>query len=376
MITENMIPEIKKRVGVNGWNNEIFQKYLKSEMRPIHTCPICNLVLGEYKLLHTHLHKKHESRLNDPAVVKALDPLGRIKDIIEDKKDPTIIGLGQLFADIITSEHNKHVLLTLIGKTGMGKSYAAMRIGEEVSRCVANLKGGTANDYFNINNIAIMRLDSIIPIIKDLDQRRYNIIILDDIGASYSARDFNKSINKNINKIFQTFRDTNTMVVLTVPDQMLIDKTARRLAHYQIEIIEARHNQGVSIGKLFEVKDQYRLNGKVYYYYVQYGGVKYTRVVFKRASDGIIAEYDKKRKEIRKTLMADSIEAIMQSEEGIGSKEAKPEKAHKHIKIAESVVKLMNEDPKITDTQLSLQLSTTRFTIRKAKQYLKENGGL
>jgi len=297
MITKEMIPELKKRVG-DSWDNQIFQRYLKNEMKPIHVCPICNLVLGEYRPLYMHIHKKHADNLKDAAVVKALDPLDKIKDIIEEKKDPALISLGGFFAQTLTSQHNQFVLLNLVGKMGMGKSYAAMRIGEETARCVANIKGGKGTDYFNPDNIAIMRLDSIIPIIEDLDNRKWNILLLDDIGAEYSARDFNKVINKNLNKIFQTCRDSNTMIILTMPDTFLIDKVVRNIAHYMIEMTEARHDQGVTIGKLFEIINQYKEGGKPFHHYPIHNGVKYTRVVFKRASDEIIAGYDAKRKEI------------------------------------------------------------------------------
>lgn len=101
---------------------------------------------------------------------------------------------------------------------------------------------------------------------------------MDDIGSSYSTREFNSKINKNINKIIQTFRDANCLVCLTTPNSFLLDKVPRRLAHLQIEMTEARRSQGVTIGKMFEVIDQFRNEGKPHYHYPYVNGVKYTSV--------------------------------------------------------------------------------------------------
>lgn len=372
MITDTMLPNIKQKVG--DFNNPIFQKYLKSEMQQRYICPICDVPNPDYTQLYKHVNICHKDQLENPAVKEALDPLSCVKKILIDKTDGELITMGKFFGERITSEHNQHVLLNIIGKTGMGKSNAAMRIGEEVARYIATVKGGDPEDYFNITNIAIMRLDSIIPIIEDLDQKRFNIIVLDDIGASYSARDFNKAVNKNMNKVFQTFRDTNTMLIMTMPDSFLIDKVGRRLAHYQIEITDARHNEGISVGKLFEVIEQYRRGGLPHYHFVIYNGIKYPRIVFQRASAKLASDYEAKRSAIRKTLQVEAIANIRDADsealEGIEKKEKIP----KHVMIAEKVRAKLSENPNMSIQKMSVELATSRDTIRNAKKYLIDNG--
>lgn len=372
MITEAIIPEVKKAVG--NFENPIFQHYLENEMRIRYQCPVCEKVCASFKERFLHIHTTHKSKLETEEVQAALDPLNRLKQITKDKKDSEVIGMGKFFGEKIISEHNQHVLVNLIGKTGMGKSNASMRIGEEVSKYIASVKGGSPNDYFNISNIAIMRLDSVVPIIEDLDNKQFNIIILDDIGASYSARDFNKAINKNINKIFQTFRDTNTMVILTMPDTLMIDVVARRLAHFQIEITEARHDEGISVGKLFQIFEQYRKNSRPHYHFVNYAGIKYTKIAFTRAGDELVNEYETKRKEIRKLMMAESIETIKKADSEILNNKTK--KLPKHVTIAEQIKTKLAANPDLSDRALSLELTTSRDTIRKAKKLLNDSGVL
>ena len=372
MITEAMIPQIQAKVG--DFNNPIFQRYLKAEMQQKYVCPICDVPNPDYTQLYKHISTRHKDQLDNPAVKESLDPLGGVKKILVDKTDGELVTMGKFFGDIITSNHNQHVLLNIIGKTGMGKSNAAMRIGEEVARYIATVKGGKPEDYFNITNIAIMRLDSIIPIIEDLDNKRFNIIVLDDIGASYSARDFNKGVNKNMNKVFQTFRDTNTMLIMTMPDSFLIDKVGRKLAHYQIEITDARHNEGISVGKLFEVIEQYRRGGQPHYHFVIYNGIKYPRIVFQRASAKLASDYEAKRSAIRKTLQVEAISNIRDADAEALKGIEKKEKIPKHVQIAEKVRARLSADPDISIRKLSTELAASREAVTKAKQYLIDNG--
>jgi hypothetical protein len=249
-----------------------------------------------------------------------------------------------------------------------------MYIGLSVAEYIAKKMGGKPSDYFNIDNIAIMKLDSIIPIMEDLDKKRYNVIILDDIGASYSARDFQKSINKNINKIFQTFRDTNTLVILTMPDTFLIDKVARKLAHFQIEIVEKRHDQGVSIGKLVQMVEQYRGSGKTHYHFiVDSNGVKYPRVVFKRVNAEIADQYEKKREEIRKDMMQNSIDAIRKcGTEGDEQESKALDELPAYQRYASEIDTELTINPNISCRALGEKLGISKDTADRAKKYVLE----
>jgi hypothetical protein len=374
MITKDMIPEVKKVV--TDFNNPVFQRYIKSETKLHHVCPICNQPFSNYTNLYSHIGKNHKDQKNTEAVKNALNPLFKVRQLCEERESEKTLTLGEFFAKRITSNFNQNVLLNITAPMGFGKSYSSMYLAEEVAKAVAKIKGGKSSDYFNVGNIAIMKLDSIIPIMEDLDNRKYNIVILDDIGSSYSARDFNNAINKNMNKIFQTFRDTNTMVILTMPALFLIDKVGRNLAQFQIEITESRHHQGINVGKLFEVVPQYRNTGKTHFHFVVHDNIKYTKVIFKRPSDEIVSKYDEKRKAIRQVMMAESIDSIRQADIKQCSPEEKEEKVPKHIKLSKAVMRLIAENPKITDTQLSIQLNTSRVTIGKTKEYIKGIGGL
>jgi hypothetical protein len=270
--------------------------------------------------------------------------------------------MGELFGKRITSQHNQNCILNIIGKQGMGKSNAAIYIATTTAEYVAKVKGGKPSDYFSLDNVAIMRLDEIIPMMKDLKQ--YNIYILDDIGASYNSRDFANVVNKNFNKIIQTFRDTNTLLILTMPDAFLIDKVPRKLAHYQIEMWRAVHHLGVSLGKLSEVKEIYK-QGKTIYPFVTHDGVKYTRCLVKKMNNEMSVEYEKRRQIARKAMQADCLEAIEQA-----PSTKKEVKVPKYQAIIPEVLKMRAENPKISLRSISEKLSCDRGTVNNALKHI------
>jgi hypothetical protein len=371
MITESMIPEIKSVV--EDYDNPLFQTYLQQELKCHHTCPVCGSNCFDYTDMYNHICDKHEDVYSTPLIQNALDPTYKLKEMFRKKQNPELLTIGEFFGKKITGDNNQMVLCSVYGAMGMGKSNATMYIGTQVSEYVSKVKGGDPKEYFNISHVGIMKLDSLIPILENIDQRKHQIIILDDLGASYSAREFNSVINKNLNKIFSTMRDTNCLVLLSTVSKFMIDKLVRRISHFQIEMVEARHNEGVCIGKLFQIVDQNRDGGKQFYHYVVSNGVKYTRCVFPRAPEWIVNDYEVKRTEIRKQLKTESIQNIRDSQSQLDGID-KEEKLPRHLEISEEVKKRIIANPKISNVKLSQEMSCSRDTIVKARQHLIECG--
>ena len=369
-----MLPGIQNIV--TDFDNPILQRYIKREMSYSHKCPECKAPFESYTDLYHHICNNHEDIYTTPTIQNALNPVYNVRKTFNRIENPELVTIGKFFGEKITSIHNQMALLNIYGPMGMGKSNAAMHIGIKTSEYVAHVKGGEPKKYFNVENVAIMKLDSIIPIIEDMKNRQYSVIILDDIGASYSARDFNSVVNKNLNKIFQTFRDTNCLVILSTVSKFMIDKLARRIAHFQLEMIESRFDEGIAVGKLLQIQDQNRDGGRQHFKYIVYNGVKYTRCVFPRAEGWIVDQYEIKRKAIRETLANEAISNIHDSVNEMNEKAGKvqeDEKIPKHIRLVDEILMMLQVNPKITDSKLAINLKTSRNTIIKAKKYMKDN---
>jgi hypothetical protein len=342
--------------------------YMRHEITTRSTCPLCGEEVGGYIELCCHLSNVHNAEEVAASIDKfkyLFDPLAELTDmdLMKRNKNPDIVSIGQFFGDIISSIHNQHVMLNIIGKTGMGKSNAALYIAAKVSNYLAKKYGKTPADYFTMDNVAIMRLDTIIPILKELDNKRHNVFIFDDIGGEWGARNAQTKQNKEINKIIQTFRDTNTLAIFTTPDSFLIDKVGRKLAHFQIELTKTMFEYGMTVGKLKQMMESYQ-TGSTYYKFPTMYDVQYKRILFRKVDENIDKEYNAKRSIIRKQFTKDSISAISCSDEP-----DKQIKQKKYEVVAPLVSSKMAEFPSISKRALAKMLNVHIDTITNAIRY-------
>lgn len=216
-------------------------------------------------------------------------------DHIEPKEgcQPDEESLSTLFAKTITSEHNQHVIVMIVGQGGSGKSWAGLKLASETAKKVAKIKGGEPEQYYNLkDNLAIINKDEIKRVMDNAGQ--YNIIHLDDIGVGWNSRKFKDEFNIYLNDIIQTFRPNNNMLILTLQASFLIDKVPRSLVHYFIEMDQKMFDKGITICKVFRVVLKQR-SGKIFYEYLQKGGRKYLRYELSQPDKAIGKEYEKLR---------------------------------------------------------------------------------
>jgi len=201
--------------------------------------------------------------------------------------------LAEYFADIILSGHNQHCIVRIVGIAGTGKSWGAVDLGVEVSKIVAEKKGGLPTDYYNFDkNIAVMDREDITRIMDN--PGKYHIIHLDDLGVPMNARKYRDKFNIDFNDIIQTFRPNNNLVIMTMQSGFLVDKVPRALAHYEIEMESANFDEGYTIAKVNRIVLKHK-SGKIFYPYIFLNGTKYVRHVFEMQPIKLMNEYERIR---------------------------------------------------------------------------------
>ena len=293
--------------------------------------------------------------------------------------------LSRHFAETITSKFNQHVSMVTVGHTGSGKSNANLRLGYNVACEVAKIKGGTWHDYFNIDHIAVITREEIMRVMQV--NRKYSVILLDDIGVGMSARNWNKEENKLLNEIIQTFRTDNTCLLLTLPDTFMLDKIPRHLSHWFCEMDTSIFEKNVSIAKVFELFNQPR-SGKMFYKYPRTAGhAKSIRTVFRIAPDEIRIPYEEKRTQIAKELKDDRMEAYQQlmdkyeaeknGEVVLSKKELKKQDSiNKSIQVLELIKEKQSHGIKITQAKACGEIGISPSTFRDYKHDLDTEGVL
>ena len=284
--------------------------------------------------------------------------------------------LSRHFAETITSKFNQHVSMVTVGHTGSGKSNANLRLGYNVACEVAKIKGGTWHDYFNIDHIAVITREEIMRVMQV--NRKYSVILLDDIGVGMSARNWNKEENKLLNEIIQTFRTDNTCLLLTLPDTFMLDKIPRHLSHWFCEMDSSIFEKNVSIAKVFELHNQPR-SGKMFYKYPRtVGHAKSIRTIFRIAPDEIRIPYEEKRTQIAKELKDDRMEAYQQlmdkyeaeknGEVVLSPRDIKKQQSiNKSIQVLELIKDKQSQGIKMTQGKAcgEIGISTRTFSLHK-----------
>lgn len=123
-----------------------------------------------------------------------------------------------LYSNIYERLHSKkkNFILVVVGPTGSGKSYSALRFCEQI------------DPSFNASRIVFYG-DDFLDILEQMKIGQF--IIWDEAGVGIPARDWHSIINKTISYILQTYRKKRFGIIFTVPSFDFIDVHARKLVH-------------------------------------------------------------------------------------------------------------------------------------------------
>ncbi|MCK4500589.1 hypothetical protein KAU11_08825, partial [Candidatus Babeliales bacterium] len=253
--------------------------------------------------------------------------------------DEQVIHIEDILGAPVASKHNQHAIVMIVGKTGEGKSRAALFIGYRVAVYLAKQLGGHWKDYFNSENVAVMTTEEVIRVMKANSPKK--VIILDDIGAAWNSRDWNSKGNKILNRIIMTFRNKNNLLILTLPDSFILDKVPRNLLHFHIEMFKQEFDQGFSIYKLFRVLRRYR-TGKTYFVHPRLNGVKFVAgaVDDSEIPRELIDEYEIRRNAIQEVAEAKDMDDF----ERLAAELANDEEEEKQNDRVKDVKKIQQEN--------------------------------
>jgi len=215
--------------------------------------------------------------------------------------------LAQRFAHTITGPYKQDIAMLLQGQKGSGKSYASLRIAYNTARCVAEILDDDWHKwtkYFSMNNVAIIDPDRAFEIIGEA--KPYNIYLFDDIGVGWNSRSFASKDNRDKNDIFQINRVAQTVQILSMPNQFLLDKVPRMLCNYMAEMDRSEYSRGFSLMKVFKTKTLFRLNNqRITPHLVAEDGAKITKYVVHRPPAFLAKEYDKIREDVTRRIISE-----------------------------------------------------------------------
>jgi hypothetical protein len=125
-----------------------------------------------------------------------------------------------------THNKNSNNLVSVVGKTGSGKTWSAISICEIMSQM--------DGIPFTIDHI-VFSLTELMELINSGTLKKGSKIVFDEPQVSIGAREFQSEANKVFNYLLSTFRHRNLSLFFCTPFENLLDKSTRRLFHVKIE---------------------------------------------------------------------------------------------------------------------------------------------
>lgn len=182
---------------------------------------------------------------------------------------------------------NKNFICGLTGATGSGKSWGALKIGEEL------------DDNFSIDNLWFTSLDMMKLINGKVRKlKKGSVIIWDEMQIEMSNMDFQTRVSKVMNQLLQTFRNKNFIFLATMPYFDLLNKSSRKMYHCRMETLGINNKEEtIRLKPLLLQYNQKR--AKVYEKYLRYvddGKIKICkRLLIGKPSDELTKAYEEKK---------------------------------------------------------------------------------
>ena len=201
------------------------------------------------------------------------------------------------FTEIIKQrlEQNKNALIAVVGETGSGKSYSALRLAEVI------------DDDFNVAEKVCFRPNEFMRTVRRA--KKYDAIIFDEAGVGIPAREWWSIQNRLLDYVIQTFRSKNLCVIFTTPYLNLIDEHPRRLFHYVLETLFIDYEAERVVLKPFRVIYSSRTK-KIYLVYPRIKNVVKRRLIVSKPSERVIKEYEAKKEAYLSELYAEIAETL------------------------------------------------------------------
>jgi len=279
----------------------------------------------------------------------------------------TFSSLAEMLSRRVCSRYNKNVIFAMFGEPGSGKSMAALSLAESCAKWIARFRGGKPEDYFTLDNVAVIHPIMLQDMVKRMQS--HNIYILDDAGAAYDARNYMKQDNKALGYVLQTFRTLNSILIVTGVDGAMLDVNLHRTARYYAEVSESHHDLGYTDVKVFRALRKYRQK-TVHYRYLNQNMTQIIRYRAYLPSKDLIEPYEALRKEQALLIQTMEDQAEKKKQEDL----KKQQEAREQEKIRKQE-ELMEKEEQRRQEKIRKQ-EELKETVKKKKEQKKREGVL
>jgi hypothetical protein len=188
------------------------------------------------------------------------------------------------------------------GRKGSGKSTSSAAFCEGLAADISRIrnKGEDPEIFFNIEHTkSISSLGAVDILTSGILKQENSILLLDDTGTQWGARDFASQVNKTLNAILQIMRVYRGVLVANFISQNHIDVLARQMQDFRAEMLWKDTTNGQAFFKFFYLEQGVDGKGrpKEYKKYLTWHGKRIKIWMIEKPSDKFNKEYKLMRRE-------------------------------------------------------------------------------
>jgi len=275
----------------------------------------------------------------------------------------------KLFVDLLNDrvwKYDKNAIVVFVGEPGSGKSYTAIRIATFI------------NPNFNIDEHLVFTVEDFF---KALDTaERGDVIIFDEAGVGIPAREWQSIQNKLFSYVLQTFRYKNVLVFMTTPNMIYLDKHARALVNYVVNVLGYNINDRKAMCVIYEKKHDpvrgsiqfdkwlYHDNGRYYDF----------NPCFVPAPDEELARrYEKISRQRKEEIRVNALEELKKLKDGLSINakiDGRTIRRMKNITVAfYELYKFAKEEFGLSDRQIAMSIGVNNQSLHNWISWIETN---
>jgi hypothetical protein len=189
---------------------------------------------------------------------------------------------------------NKNFIIVVLGSTSSGKSWLCLFLGEQW------------NPEFSIKQVCFTPMELMHIINAHMAGTEIlspgSVLVVEEAGVQFSAREWMHAINRAIGKLAQSFRSLNVILICNLPCFADLDKQVRNLTHLVLEAQDKiDFKNGLSYFTIREIRVDH-FTGEIKRFpplWLKKDGTvsRMGTMVAKKPSENLCKEYEQKKKD-------------------------------------------------------------------------------
>lgn len=194
---------------------------------------------------------------------------------------------------------NNNWMAAVVGETGLGKSWSAIRIAEAV------------DPEFTIDQVAFGVVD-FLELVNDDSLGRGSVIVFEEASVEASAQEWWSKSNRILAQVLDTWRHQNRGAIFTLPNFGDLQKRARGRMSALIQMRSKNEDAGYTLAT-YKYCQQDSDTGKIYKKYPRIQGKEFRYLKLRKPSDGLREAYEQRKSEYTNELNKELLNELLES---------------------------------------------------------------